>query len=73
MENYIVRIYRRDEDDPEKVTGMLESVEHETRESFHSINALQALLCAHSASGLRQSMRTDRQETTHTAPVALHK
>ncbi|HHJ16141.1 MAG TPA: hypothetical protein ENJ80_05525 [Gammaproteobacteria bacterium] len=73
MENYIVRIYRRDENDPEKVTGMLESVEYETRESFHSINALQALLTEHSGPGRRQRVRTDRQETTHTASVALLK
>ncbi len=73
MENYIVRIYRRDANDPEKVTGMLESVEYETRQSFHSINALQALLTPQTGSCLHNSMQTDRPEPTHTASVALLK
>jgi hypothetical protein len=46
MENYIVRIYSRDSDDPYKVTATLESVEAETRQAFDSIHALPALLCA---------------------------
>jgi len=73
MENYIVRIYRRDENDPEKVTGMLESVEYETRQSFHSIDALQALLTPHAGAHLGESMRTERRETLHSSPVALLK
>ncbi len=44
MENYIVRIYSRDSDDPCKVTGTLESIEGETRQSFFSLHALPALL-----------------------------
>ncbi len=73
MENYIVRIYRRDEDDPEKVTGMLESVEYETRQSFHSINALQALLTPCSGSNLHSSIQTDRPKSVHSASIALLK
>lgn len=44
MENYIVRIYRRDQDDPERVTGMLESVETQTRRPFNTLRALHSLL-----------------------------
>jgi hypothetical protein len=44
MENYIVRIYRRDPNDPRNVLGILESVELETRQSFSTIGALQSLL-----------------------------
>jgi len=44
MENYIVRIYRRDESDPDKLTGVFESVENETRNSFTSLNSLIDLL-----------------------------
>ena len=44
MENYIIRIYRRDHTDPERLTGLLESVERETRHPFHTLSDLRALL-----------------------------
>lgn len=44
MENYIVRIYRRDEKDRTKVTGVVESVERETRHTFHTLNSLRSVL-----------------------------
>jgi hypothetical protein len=44
MENYIVRIYRRDPLDSDRVIGMLESVEQETRRPFHSLDALRSML-----------------------------
>ena len=44
MENYIVRIYGRDPSDSDRVTGMLESVEQETRRPFHSLDALRSML-----------------------------
>jgi hypothetical protein len=53
MENYIVRIYGRDPGDSDRVTGMLESVEQETRRPFHSLNALRSMLDA-AAAGDRQ-------------------
>ncbi|MGD2076683.1 MAG: hypothetical protein PVG38_17415 [Gammaproteobacteria bacterium] len=46
MENYIVRIYGRDPDDPDRITGVLESVERETRHPFQSISALRSMLSA---------------------------
>jgi len=44
MENYIIRIYRRDHHDPERMTGILESVERKTRYPFHTLKDLCALL-----------------------------
>lgn len=44
MENYIVRIYRRDSDDPNKLTGICESVEKETRDSFNTLGKLVSLI-----------------------------
>jgi hypothetical protein len=44
MENYIVRIYRRDEKDRGKVTGVVESVERDTRHTFHTLNSLRSVL-----------------------------
>ncbi len=40
MENYIVRIYRRDTTDPEKMAGTLESVENQTEDAFTSLGNL---------------------------------
>jgi hypothetical protein len=36
MENYNVRIYGRDPDDSDRVTGILESVEQETHRPFRA-------------------------------------
>jgi len=53
MENYIVRIYGRDPGDSDRVTGMLESVEQETRRPFHSLDALRSMLDAPAARDLQ--------------------
>ncbi len=44
VENYIVRIYKRDGSDPDKVQGSLESVENETRLPFNTMSGLRAML-----------------------------
>jgi hypothetical protein len=46
MENYIVRIYRRDTVDPSKIAGVFESVEQETEKTFTSLNSLMSLLAS---------------------------
>jgi hypothetical protein len=46
MENYIIRVYRRDHSDPERLTGLLESVERETRRPFYTLKDLCMLLLA---------------------------
>ena len=56
MENYIVRIYRRDHNNPDQVTGILESVEEETQQTFHNLNALHSFL-------LRQPAESTPAET----------
>lgn len=48
MENYIVRIYRRDSSDPEQVNGVLESVELDTRRPFTNLNSLNSMLAGDS-------------------------
>ncbi|UCF30745.1 MAG: hypothetical protein JSV26_11985 [bacterium] len=45
MDNYIIRIYRREENDPGNVTGIVEFVETERRESFRSAEELLEILC----------------------------
>ncbi len=71
MENYIVRIYRRDCSDPEKVTGMLESVEKETRQPFHSIDALRSLLSAAPAPDLHEPRAPGDPETSKKISATL--
>jgi len=44
MENYIVRIYRRDGVDPSKLVGVCESVEHETRDTFNTLGSLISII-----------------------------
>jgi len=44
MENYIVRIYGRDPDDSDRVTGILESVEQKTHRPFQSLDDLRSML-----------------------------
>jgi hypothetical protein len=44
MENYIVRIYRRDGADPNKLVGVCESLEQETRETFKTLGSLMSLI-----------------------------
>jgi len=44
VENYIVRIYRRDRTNPQRVNGVLESVERETQQAFADLDTLSTLL-----------------------------
>lgn len=57
MENYVVRIYRRDASDPHKVAGTFESVEQETENSFSHLNGLVSLLAT--GHGDRQQQADD--------------
>ncbi len=40
MENYIVRIYRREQDNPEEIAGQVEDVEDGSVYAFDSIDCL---------------------------------
>lgn len=44
VENYIVRIYRREADDPDRVVGTVECVETRSHKPFHGLHALGDLL-----------------------------
>jgi hypothetical protein len=44
MNNYIVRIYRHKEDDPQSLFGVVEDVESNGREPFHSYDDLWKIL-----------------------------
>jgi hypothetical protein len=53
MENYVVRIYRRDATDPHKVAGIFESVERETEKTFTHLKTLVSLLATERSDGDR--------------------
>ena len=61
MENYIVRIYRRDAVDPRKVVGIFECVEEETVDSFTHLNGLVSLL---------ETTRVDKRHARDEASMA---
>jgi hypothetical protein len=44
VENYIVRIYRREADDPDSVVGTVECVESRLHKAFHGLHRLGDLL-----------------------------
>lgn len=53
-----MRIYRRDENDRGKVTGVIESVEQQTTQTFHTLNNLRSVLMQgpdHSSQDLSKS------------------
>ena len=44
MDSYIVRLYRRDTENPENLVGLVETVGAEEKRSFHTVNELMAIL-----------------------------
>ena len=40
MDSYLIRIYRRSPDDPEKVVGIVENIETGQRQPFNSLGGL---------------------------------
>jgi len=45
LENYIVRIYRRDQDRPDEIAGLVELVEAQKKQSFKNMDELSQILC----------------------------
>ena len=62
MENYIVRIYRRDKKDSAKVIGIVESVEKGTRHTFHTLNSLRSVLMKRPDCSSPNTASTDNDE-----------
>jgi len=46
LENYIVRIYRRDQDRPSEIAGLVELVEAEKKQAFKNMDELSQILCS---------------------------
>ena len=58
MENHIVRIYRRDGEQPDSIVGLVESVETGEIQSFHSLSELTGILAE--SPRTRENTATDR-------------
>ena len=43
-ENYVVRIYRRDQRDPKRVAGVVEHIGNQQSRAFHNLSELAQLL-----------------------------
>jgi len=56
MENYIVRVYRRDECQPESITGLVEAVESGEVKPFSTLTELATLLTGTSAIAARTAI-----------------
>ena len=44
MDSYIIRMYRRDAENPENLVGLVETVGEGEKRSFHSVSELVAIL-----------------------------
>ncbi len=44
MENHIVRVFRRDPDDPERLTGQVETAGKEEKKAFRNFEELMMIL-----------------------------
>ena len=70
MENYIVRVYRRDDQNPDEVIGMVERVEREDRRPFHSLSELCKILSLCPADAYRTEMRMLHEQSATDTPIA---
>ncbi len=63
-DSYIIRIYRRDEKDPERLFGLIEDIGEGKRKPFHNTNELNFILtgqCSDSREGiLKERRRAER-------------
>jgi hypothetical protein len=46
MDSYIVRLYRRDAENPENMVGLVETVGEDEKRPFHTVSELVAILSA---------------------------
>jgi len=64
MDNYIVRIYRRNPSYPERLVGVVENVERESQQRFHTAHELLAILVESSTGRQRSNRGTGTERKT---------
>ena len=70
MENYIVRIYRRDEQNPDDVIGMVERVEWDDRQPFRGLSELCKILSLCPEDARRTEMHFSHKPSASVTPIA---
>lgn len=70
MENYIVRVYRRGDQNPDEVVGIVERVEKEDRQPFHSLSELCKILSLCPTDAYRTEMRMLHEQSATVTPIA---
>ena len=70
MENYIIRIYRRDDQNPDDVIGMVERVEWGDRQPFRGLSELCKILSLYPADARRTEMHISHGLSASVTPIA---
>jgi len=65
MDSYIVRIYQRDQEDPNRIAGLVELVENQQRLPFTSLIQLNEIIAKLKETGLSQE--TEKESATESA------
>jgi hypothetical protein len=58
-ENYLVRIYRRDKEDPERIAGMVEFIEAGEKKTFATFDDLRTILARDQDTKRRKTSEQD--------------
>ena len=45
MESYLIRIYRREKDNPERIVGIIEEIDTKEKHSFKNMSELGKIIC----------------------------
>ena len=59
MKNYVIRVYRQDEEDQNQVVGIVEHIEENKQSSFSSMDELIKILCKQKPIGQQQIDEAD--------------
>jgi hypothetical protein len=62
LENYIVRIYRRDQDRPSEIAGLVELVEAEKKQAFKNMDELSRILCGPEKKLIPQKKKSNQKK-----------
>ena len=64
LDNYVIRIYRRDKSDPRLVVGIVEEVDSRKKKGFTTFEELRAILLTPTGRYMRYNHRKDRRKYT---------
>ena len=59
MKNYVIRVYRQDEEDQNQVVGVVEHIEENRQSSFSTLNELIKILCKQKSIGQQKIEEAD--------------